>query len=77
VPYYVLQIKVLNDSKEVVATLYLSSLILATVIVITLAFGDYLNVYTAAYAYGIILSCAVVLGVVFLSKVRTCMSFGA
>lgn len=60
----------MNDSKEVVATLYLSSLVLATVIVITLAFGSYLNVYAAGYAFGIPLSSSVVLGVVFVSKVN-------
>ena len=63
------QIKVLNDSKEITATLYLSSLILATVIIITLAFDDYLNVYAGAFCYGIAVSSMVVLGVVFLSKV--------
>ena len=60
----------LNDSKEIVATLYLSSIILLIVMVITLAFGDHLNVHTAGYTLGIPLSSSVVLGVVFISKVR-------
>lgn len=64
-----MQIKVLNDSKEVVATLYLSSIILVILVAITLFFDDYLNVYTAGYTFGILLSNIVVLGVVFISKV--------
>jgi len=63
------QIKVLNDSKEIAATLYLSSGILAVVIIISLAIPTYLNVYGACYAIGIPTASTVVLLVVFVSKV--------
>ena len=66
---YPSQIKVLNDSNEIVVSLYLSSFILVVVITISILYGEYLNVYTAAYAIGITLSSLVVLGVVFISKV--------
>ena len=66
-----LQIKVLNDSKEVAITLYITSIILAAVIIITVAFDDYLNVYSATYSLGIPLASSVVLGVVYVSKVCT------
>lgn len=64
------QIKVLNDSKEIAATLYLSSAILGVVIVVSLALSKWLNVYTACYCYGIPLATSVVLIVVFFTKVR-------
>ena len=60
----------LNDSKEIAATLYLSSAILAVVLVISVALDDRLNVYSAGYCYGVPLSTSVVLIVVFFSKVR-------
>ncbi len=63
--------KVLNDSKEVVFVLYLTGLVLAAAILITLIFRSHLNVYTGTYAVGICLASAVILGVVFVSKVRT------
>ena len=64
-----LQIKVLNDSKEVAITLYVTSIILAAVILITVVFDEYQNVYSATYSLGIPLSSSVVLGVVYISKV--------
>lgn len=60
----------LNDSKEIAATLYLTSAILAVVIVISIALSTRLNVYTASYCYGIPLSTGVVLIVVFFTKVK-------
>lgn len=61
--------KVFNDSKEIGVVLYLTGLLLATVILITLVFRSYLNVYTGTYAVGICLIGAVIIGVVFISKV--------
>lgn len=65
------QIKVLNDSKEMSLALYLSSVILVLVIVISFVFGDRLNVYGGSYSFGVPLSCMAVLAVVFFSKVMT------
>ena len=62
----------MNDSKEVVATLYLTSIILVVVLAITIFLDEYVNVYAAGYSFGITLSTVVMLGVVFLSKVSNC-----
>ena len=63
------QVKVLNDSKEVAFTLYLSSIILTVVLAITVFLDDYVDVLASSYSFGIIASSLVVLGVVFFSKV--------
>ncbi len=60
----------LNDSKEIAATLYLTSAILAIVVIVSVALGDRLNLYSVIYGYGIPLSTSVVLIVVFFTKVR-------
>ena len=70
-----MQIKVLNDSKEVAITLYVTSIILAAVILITVVFDEYQNVYSTTYSLGIPLSSSVVLGVVYISKVPMIYSF--
>lgn len=62
------KVKVLNDSKEVVLVLYLTGVVLGAVIITTLAFRSYLNVYTGAYAVGICVTGAVILAVVFIFK---------
>ena len=59
----------LNDSKEISATLYLSSIILAIVILISFIWPNNLNAYGASFAIGIPTSSTVVLLVVFVSKV--------
>ena len=63
------QIKVLNDSKEIAATLYLSSAVLAVVLIISLALPTHLTIYSASYSFGIPLATSVVLIVVFFTKV--------
>ena len=70
------QIKMLNDSKEISATLYLSSIILAIVILISFILSNYLNVYGASFAIGIPTSSTVVLLVVFVSKVGPSFTYG-
>ena len=63
------QIAVLNDSREMRLTLYLSSAVLGLVVIITNVFGLYQNIYAAGYCYGIPMTCSAVLVVVFFSKV--------
>jgi len=64
-----MQVKVLNDSREVVLILYLTGAVLLAVIISSFAFGSYLNVYTGSYAVGIILTSIIIIGVVFVTKV--------
>ena len=47
------KIKGLNDSKEISIILYITSIILVIVIVITLALGDYVNVNGGTFGLGI------------------------
>ncbi len=61
----------LNDSTEVALILYLTGLVLAAVMITTFTFGSYLNVYSGAFAVGICATSAVILGVVFISKVQS------
>lgn len=65
----IFQVKVLNDSREIVLILYLTGLVLAAVIVMTFVFDSYLNIYNGTYAIGICITNAVILCVVFVSKV--------
>jgi len=62
------KIKGLNDSKEISIILYISSIILVIVIVITLALGDYINVGGGVFSLGISTGSTVVLGFIFIPK---------
>ena len=64
------KIKGLNDSKEISIILYVTSIILVIVIVITLALGDYINVSGSIFSLGISTASTVVLGFIFVPKVR-------
>ena len=64
------KIKGLNDSKEISIILYITSIILVIVIVITLALGDYINVSGSIFSLGISTASTVVLGFIFVPKVR-------
>ena len=64
------KIKGLNDSKEISIILYITSIILVIVVVITLALGDYINVNGAIFGLGISTASTVVLGCIFVPKVR-------
>ena len=66
----------LNDSKEVAAVLYLSSIILTVVLAVTVFLDDYVAVFAASYSFGIIASSLMVLGVVFFSKVTNDVFIG-
>ena len=67
---YDMQIEVLNDSKEIAATIYLTSAILAVVIIVSVVLEKNLTIYGAAYAYGTALSTTAVLVIVFFTKVH-------
>jgi len=64
------KIKGLNDSKEISIILYITSIILVIVIVITLALGDYINVSGSIFSLGVSTATTVVLGFIFIPKVR-------
>lgn len=63
------KIKGLNDSKEISAIVYITSIILVLTIVMTLALRDFINVSGAVNAVGYSTAATVVLGFIFIPKV--------
>ena len=63
------KIKGLNDSREISAIIYITSIILVLVITITMAFGEYVNVNGGVFALGVSTASTVVLGFLFIPKV--------
>ena len=63
------KIKGLNDSREISAIIYITSIILVLVITITMGFGEYINVNGGVFALGVSTASTVVLGFLFIPKV--------
>lgn len=61
-------IKDLNDTKETSAILYITSILLAIVIIVTLTLGDYQDIDGSAYGFGICTSTTLVIGFTFVPK---------
>jgi gamma-aminobutyric acid type B receptor len=62
-------IKVLNDSKEIAVIVYINSIILALLTVVEFAFSKYHEVYTALFGLALLLEATVFLALVFIPKV--------
>lgn len=56
--------------KEIAATLYITTAALVTVVVVSLALDDRLNIYSACYGFGVPMTSSLVLVVVFFTKVQ-------
>lgn len=65
------KIKGLNDSKEVSAILYITTVLIGVVILVTFVFGDYINVDGGTYGLGITTATTVVLTFIFIPKVSS------
>lgn len=63
------KIKGLNDSKEISAIVYITSIILVLTIVMTLALRDFINVSGTVNAVGYSTAATVVLAFIFIPKV--------
>ena len=63
------KIKGLNDSREISAIVYITSIILVLVIVMTLALRDFINVAGTINSLGFSTAGTVVLGFIFIPKV--------
>jgi gamma-aminobutyric acid type B receptor len=65
------KVKGLNDSREVSAILYVTTIITVAVFLVTIIFGDYINIDGGTYMYGLGVSTAttVVLVLIFVPKV--------
>ena len=65
------KIKGLNDSKEVSAILYITSVILAVILVVNFVLGDYIDVDGFVYGFGVATAVTIVLLFTFVPKVST------
>ena len=63
------KISVLNDSKSVAALIYISSIVLVVIVLITLSLRGYANIRPALFYGGIILLATVFLSLIFIPKV--------
>ena len=63
------KIKVLNDSKEISAIVYITSVIAVYLIVVTIGLSDYNNLLAFFYYGGILLVTTVILSLVYVPKV--------
>ena len=64
-----IKIRGLNDSREVSITLYVSSVILLIIVIVTFVYGDYIDVDGFVYGFGLSTAATVVLSLTFIPKV--------
>ena len=64
------KVKGLNDSKYIVAAIYVCSIVLAATIVSIYSLKDLVNVFAAVCSMGFFIGTTVILGLVFGPKVR-------
>ena len=64
------EIKGLNDAKEVKRITYIVTVILLAIVVIDFVYEEYLNVHAAVLGFGLIAAASVVLGFLFIPKVQ-------
>ena len=63
------QISGLDDAKPIIVSTYVTSLVLAVVIVSTYTLSEYINAYAAVFGVGFFLGTTLILGLVFMTKV--------
>ena len=64
------KIKVLNDSKEISAIVYITSVVDVELIIVTIALSDYNNLIAFFYYGGVLIATTVILSLVYVPKVR-------
>jgi gamma-aminobutyric acid type B receptor len=64
-------IKVLNDSKEIAVIVYVNSIILALIAVVEFTLNKYHEVYTALIGLALLLEATVFLALIFIPKVSS------
>ena len=67
--------KGLDDSKYIAAAIYITSIVLAVIMVATYTLEDFVNAFPALFCTGFLIGTTVILGLVFVPKVRECSSF--
>ena len=63
------QIQGLDDSKPIIVATYVTSLVLAVVIVSTYTLEDYINSYASVFSVGFFVGTTLILCLVFMTKV--------
>ena len=63
------KVKGLDDSKYIAASIYVTSIVLAVIIVSTYTLMDYVNVYPAVVGMGLLIGTTMILGLVFVPRV--------
>lgn len=63
------RIKILNDSKEVAAIIYITSIVLVELAIVSFALSSFNNIYEALYDFGLLLVAIVILLLIFVPKV--------
>ena len=63
------KIPILNDSKSVTALVYISSIVLVVIVLITFILRGYINISAAVFSGGIILLATFFLALIFIPKV--------
>ena len=70
------KVKGLDDSKYIAAAIYVTSIVLAFAIITSYSLRDFVNVFATLFCTGYLIGTTVVLGLVFVPKVRTLWSCG-
>ena len=68
------KVKGINDAKYIAAATYVTSIVLAVILVATYTLNEFVNSYPALFCTGFLIGTTVILGLVFVPKVGRCAS---
>ena len=68
------KIKILNESKETAAFIYINSIILVLLIVTEFTLAVYHNTYAALFGLGLLIEASLFLGLIFIPKVISALA---
>ena len=66
------KVKGINDAKYIAAATYVTSIVLAVILVATYTLNEYVNAFPALFCTGFLIGTTVILGLVFVPKVGGC-----
>ena len=67
------KVKGLDDSKYIAAAIYVTSIVLAVILVATYSLNEFVNAFPSLFCTGFLIGTTVILGLVFVPKVGGCM----
>ena len=68
------KVKGINDAKYIAAVIYVTSIVLAVIIVATYTLNEFVNAFPALFCTGFLIGTTFILGLVFVPKVGECAS---